>query len=107
MAELTTTVKMDDGVSLHVKLLGDDSTSTKKPLLVSLHGAPGLSTHLEPLASFGHLSNLFRVLVYDARGSGKSGHIGPFTHDRWIQDIENLRYTPSIQQRVPMVNNII
>lgn len=92
MAELTTTVRMDDGVSLHVKLLGGGPASTEKPLLISLHGAPGLSTHLEPLSSFGHLSNTFRVLVYDARGSGESDHVGPFTHDRWIQDIENLRY---------------
>jgi len=92
MADVTTTVKMDDGARLHVKLLGGGPTMTEKPLLISLHGAPGLSTHLEPLSSFGHLSDKFRVLVYDARGSGVSDHIGPFTHDRWLQDIENLRY---------------
>ncbi|CRG89248.1 Proline iminopeptidase [Talaromyces islandicus] len=91
MGELTTTVQMEDGARLHVKLLGGGPTSTEKPLLISLHGAPGLSTHLEPLSSFSHLSNTFRVLVYDARGSGESDHVGPFTHDRWIQDIENLR----------------
>lgn len=98
MAEFTTTVQMEDGVNLHVKLLGGYPASTKKPLLISLHGAPGLSTHLEPLSSFGHLSNNFRVLVYDARGSGESDHVGPFTHDRWIQDIENLRYILAFQR---------
>lgn len=83
---------MDDGVNLHVKLIEDktDSRATK-PLLISLHGAPGLSTHLEPAASFSHLSNLFRVLVFDARGSGASDLIGPYTHDRWVKDVENLR----------------
>ncbi|KAI1617330.1 proline iminopeptidase [Exophiala viscosa] len=84
------TVKTDDGVNLHVKVLGDDATK-RKPLLISLHGAPGLSTHMEPEASFAFLSDTFRVLVYDARGSGISDHIGPYTHDRWIKDIEILR----------------
>jgi proline iminopeptidase len=94
MAENGTTtvtiVEMDDGVRLNVKILGDTST-VKKPLLISLHGAPGLSTLAEPEASFGFLSPIFRVLVFDARGSGASDLIGPYTHDRWMKDIENLR----------------
>jgi proline iminopeptidase len=82
---------MDDGAKLHVKILGDGSGSSSKPLLISLHGAPGLSTHLEPAASYTFLSKVYRVLVYDGRGSGASDHIGPFSHDRWIKDIEILR----------------
>jgi proline iminopeptidase len=98
MGEITTTqistVLMDDGARLHVKMLGQSSTKVK-PLIINLHGAPGLSTHAEPEASFGHLSNQFRVMVFDGRGSGASDHTGPFTHDRWIQDIENLRFESS------------
>jgi proline iminopeptidase len=86
----TTTVVMDDGVRLNVKVLGQDPTA-RKPLLISLHGAPGVSTLAEPESSFGYLSDKYRVLVFDARGSGASDKIGPFTHERWIQDIENLR----------------
>lgn len=81
---------MDDGVRLNVKILGDDPTK-KKPLLISLHGAPGLSTHLEPEASYSFLNTSFRVLLYDARGSGASDLTGPYTHDRWIRDIDALR----------------
>ena len=81
---------MDDGIRLNVKLLGDNSKTTK-PLLIALHGAPGLSTHAEPEEAFAFLSGIFRVLVFDARGSGVSDLIGPYTHDRWIKDIENLR----------------
>ena len=83
-------VMMDDGASIHVKVLGADSSRTK-PLLISLHGAPGLSTHLEPAASFAFLSDKFRVLVYDGRGSGESDHIQPYSHDRWIKDLETIR----------------
>lgn len=85
------TVTMEDGVKLHVKLLGDDGTKSK-PLLISLHGAPGLSTHGEPEASYAFLSQPYTVLVYDARGSGISDHVGPYSHERWIKDIEDLRY---------------
>ena len=86
----SSTVQTDDGVKLHVKLLGEDSTGTK-PLLIALHGAPGLFTHAEPEACFSRLSSLFRVLVFDGRGSGASDMIGPYTHERWMEDIENLR----------------
>ena len=82
-------VKMDDGANIHVKVIGD-STRTK-PLLISLHGAPGVSTHLEPEASFAFLSDKFRVLVYDGRGSGESDHIQPYSHHRWIKDLETIR----------------
>ena len=82
-------VTMDDGVSLHVRILGENAVS--KPLLISLHGAPGISTYREPEASFHFLSHVFRVMVYDARGSGESDHKGPYSHDRWIRDIEALR----------------
>ena len=86
------TVQMDDGVKLNVKLLGDGGdTADKKPLLIALHGAPGLFTHTEPEVCFGRLSSLFRVLVLDGRGSAASEMIGPYTHERWMKDIENLR----------------
>jgi len=87
----TSTVQMEDGVNLHVKIIGDKPNS-KKPLLIALHGAPGLSTHAEPEAAFEFLADVFRVLIFDARGSGASDKKGPYTHERWIGDIENLRY---------------
>lgn len=81
--------QLSDGAKLHVTLLGGDDPS--KPLLIALHGAPGLSDHREPENSFGFLTPRFRVLVYDARGSGSSDVKGPFTHERWIADLEELR----------------
>lgn len=35
--------------------------------------------------------DLFRVLLFDARGSGKSGDNPPFTHDQWVADVDALR----------------
>jgi pimeloyl-ACP methyl ester carboxylesterase len=83
-------VQVDDGIYLHVKLLGDEQ-HTSKPLLIALHGAPGLFTSAEPEACFGFLSPQFRILVFDGRGSGDSDIVGPYTHERWMKDIEFLR----------------
>jgi proline iminopeptidase len=82
-------VLMSDGASLHVKVLGN-SPSTK-PLLIALHGAPGLSTHAEPEATFGFLQSQFKIILYDARGSGISDLKQPYTNDRWVQDVDELR----------------
>ncbi|KUJ13379.1 proline iminopeptidase [Mollisia scopiformis] len=86
----TSTVQMDDGVHLHVKLMGNDE-KRPKPLLIAVHAAPGLVTLAEPEAAFAFLSDNFRVLVFDGRGSGESDITGSYTHDRWIRDIDNLR----------------
>lgn len=84
------TVQMDDGAKLYVKLHSDTADKTK-PLLIGLHGAQGLITHAELDASLRYLSSSFRVLVFDGRGSGASDKVGPCTHERWMKDIENLR----------------
>ena len=81
-------VTMDDGAKLWVKVLGDDPG---KPLLIAHHGAPGVSSHLEPEGSFGFLADRYRVLVFDARGSGVSDLKEPYTHARWAEDVDQLR----------------
>ena len=91
---------MSDGATLYVKLLGADQPDggKSKPLLIALHGGPGWSSHAETEISFGWLSDRFRVLVYDARGSGESDCIAPYTHERWAQDIDELRLELSVSQ---------
>lgn len=87
-----------NGNPLDVELLGGDDPA--KPLLIAHHGAPGLGSRREPKAAFGHLADLFRVLVFDARGSGRSGDVGPFTHEQWVADIDALRVWAGAEQVV-------
>lgn len=89
MSYTDTKVQLSDGANLRVRVLGIDEK--QKPLLIALHGAPGLSSHTEPEAAYSFLGDRFRVLVYDSRGSGGSDHKGPFTDERWIADIDELR----------------
>lgn len=89
MSSAIKTVVLSDGAKVHARLLGDGAEH--KPLLIALHGAPGLSSHLEPLEAYSFLADRFRVLLYDSRGSGKSDCVGPLTDEQWIGDIEEMR----------------
>ncbi|CCT66351.1 uncharacterized protein FFB20_14038 [Fusarium fujikuroi] len=85
MSEFYTQVQLSDGVKLNVCILGAGNKS--KPLVISLHGAPGLSSHTGIKEDFKFLANRFRVLVYDLRGSGGSEVKGPFTDEQaWVGD---------------------
>jgi proline iminopeptidase len=76
-----------NGNTLAVEVLGPEGA----PVLIAHHGAPGLGSRAEPRASFGRLADTYRVVVFDARGSGQSEGKGPFTHEQWAADIEALR----------------
>ncbi|KAF9874296.1 hypothetical protein CkaCkLH20_08279 [Colletotrichum karsti] len=85
----SSTVELSDGATVKVRMLGNGDKT--KPLLIALHGAPGLSDHREPESSFEFLVSRFRVLVYDARGSGDSSLKPPYTDARWVADVDELR----------------
>lgn len=85
-----------NGNELLVKDLGDPQA----PVMIVHHGAPGLGSHAEPLASFGPFADEFRVIVFDARGSGESEGNGPFTHEQWAADVEALREWSGAEQIV-------
>lgn len=76
-----------NGNRLAVEVLGPEGA----PVLIAHHGAPGLGSRAEPRASFGRLADTYRVLVFDARGSGESEGREPFTHEQWAADVEGLR----------------
>lgn len=60
------------------------------PMIVH-HGAPGLGDHKEPKRSFVPFADQYRVIIFDARGSGQSGGNPPFIHEQWAADIDGLR----------------
>lgn len=76
-----------NGNDLEVEIFGDDDA----PLMIAHHGAPGLASRAEPRTTFAPFSDTFRVLVFDARGSGNSGGTPPFSHEQWAADVDALR----------------
>ena len=81
---------MSDGAMLLVKVLSKSRENNQ--VLIAVHGGrPGVSTHSDAETIFGFLTERFRVIVYDGRGSGISDATPPFSHERWTADIECLR----------------
>jgi proline iminopeptidase len=76
-----------NGAELEAEVLGPDSA----PVLIAHHGAPGLGSRAEPKASFGALADTYRVIVFDARGSGDSSETPPYSHGQWTADIDAIR----------------
>jgi proline iminopeptidase len=76
-----------NGNRLAVEVLGPEGA----PVIIAHHGAPGLGSRAEPRASFGRLADEYRVVVFDARGSGQSEGNGTFSHEQWAADIDALR----------------
>ena len=76
-----------NGCRLNVEVLGPEDG----PVLIAHHGGGGIGSLAEPKATFGPLSDRFRVVVFDARGCGLSEGIPPYSHEQWAADVDGLR----------------
>lgn len=85
-----------NGNELEVEVFGADDA----PVLIAHHGAPGLGSRAEPRATFGPFADTFRVIVFDARGSGVSEGKPPFTHEQWVADVDALREWAGVEKFV-------
>lgn len=74
-----------NGIRLRVDVQGEG------PAIYAHHGAPGLGTHRTPARAFGPLADAYRVVTFDARGSGESDPVPPYTHAQWVADLDALR----------------
>jgi proline iminopeptidase len=69
--------------------LWTDTTGRGDTAVVLLHGGPGLSDNLSPIASM--IDDIALMHRYDQRGGGRSGGNGPFTVARFVEDLDALR----------------
>jgi len=56
-----------------------------------IHGAPGLGDCRADLNAFLSLSDEYKLVFLDMRGSGRSAEVPPYTHEQWTADIDELR----------------
>lgn len=76
-----------NGCRLHVELYGPEDG----PVLIAHHGGGGIGSLEEPRAAFGPFADRFRLVVFDARGCGRSEGIPPYSHEQWAADVDGLR----------------
>lgn len=81
---------------LEVEVLGEEDA----PVLIAHHGGGGIGSLEEPRATFGPLADTFRVVVFDARGCGRSEGKPPFSHAQWAADVDGLREWIGVDQVV-------
>ncbi len=79
---------------LHVEILGADDA----PVIIAHHGGGGIGDLAEPKATFGPLADQDRVVVFDARGCGRSEGRPPFSHAHWAADVDGLREWLGVDQ---------
>ena len=72
---------------LEVEVMGSENA----PVLIAHHGGAGIGSLEEPRATFGSLARWFRIIVFDARGCGRSEGKPPFSHAQWTADVDALR----------------
>ncbi len=85
-----------NGAGLEVDVQGDPDA----PVLIAHHGGPGIGDRRDLTTSFGAFADRFRVITFDARGSGESEEAGPYTHEQWAADIDSLREWAGVEQFV-------
>jgi proline iminopeptidase len=85
-----------NGNALEVEVFGADDA----PVIITHHGAPGLGSRAEPRATFAPFADTFRVIVFDARGSGASEGKPPFSHEQWVADVDALREWAGVERFV-------
>jgi proline iminopeptidase len=85
-----------NGNELEVEVFGPDDA----PVMITHHGAPGLGSRAEPRATFSPFADTFRVIVFDARGSGISEGQPPFSHEQWVADVDALRQWAGVERFV-------
>jgi proline iminopeptidase len=80
-----------NGIRLFVDVQGPDAARGSGTPIYAHHGAPGLGTHATPKRAFAPLADTYRVVTFDARGSGASDAVPPYTHAQWVADVDALR----------------
>ena len=91
MAEAIKNYVQIDGVKLWTACQGDSALP-----VVLCHGGPGAYDTLGPIADM--INDLSTVYRYDQRGGGRSGRVGPYTVERFVNDLEAIRQYYGIER---------
>ena len=85
-----------NGAELEVDVQGDPAA----PVLIAHHGGPGMGDRSDYTTAFAPFSDRFRIITFDARGSGASADVEPYSHEQWAADVDALREWAGVEQIV-------
>jgi len=85
-----------NGAELEVDVQGPADA----PVLIAHHGGPGIGDRTDYTTAFAPFADRFRVITFDARGSGASSDTEPYSHEQWAADIDGLREWAGVEQIV-------
>jgi proline iminopeptidase len=77
-----------NGCPLYYEIHGSAGASDT---IFFIHGGPGLGDCRGDILTFKNLEEQYQLIFLDMRGSGRSADVPPYTHEQWIDDIDELR----------------
>ena len=83
-------------------LLVDGPQMQQRPVLLLLHGAPGLADHSGFKPAFGALADVAQIIYLDLRGCGRSegGDPGSWTLAQWADDVAAFSATLGLERPI-------
>ena len=73
---------------LYIEIYGEENERS----ILFLHGGPGMGDCRGDILTFKEkLENEYKLVFVDLRGSGRSTDIPPYSHEQWVEDIEEIR----------------
>jgi proline iminopeptidase len=76
-----------NGIEIDVHVEGPEDA----PVMVVHHGGPGVSSAAAIDGGWSPLASLVRLVTFDARGSGRSPTVPPYSHEQWTADVDAIR----------------
>ncbi|WP_456273145.1 alpha/beta fold hydrolase [Bacillus sp. AK031] len=86
--------KVINGCEMYYEVLGNPENET----IFFVHGGPGLGDCRGDLNTFQDLSDSFQLVFMDMRGSGRSADVPPYTHEQWVDDLNELRNQLGVEE---------
>lgn len=77
-----------NGCQLYYEIHGSSDASDT---IFFIHGGPGLGDCRSDIVTFKKLEEQYQLVFLDMRGSGRSADVPPYSHEQWIDDIDELR----------------
>ena len=97
-------INLPDGIKIYYNVNGkENKIDISQPVLIVLHGGPGLADHTLYVPFWSKLQDIIQVVFIDSRGHGRSGgrdDTESWTLERWGKDIYDFCQALNIKRPI-------